>query len=277
MKKQIQFKSKIIIIVIIISIIVNSSFAQQRQNTSKLIKNNSISTTANPVSHTRSAKILNIKALFEGFYNPTTHRMNKTYDINMTTGQIFPKFPGGIVDTVQVILFYVDTINNIPICFGKIYKNISFDTNGVFAPINVLSDSCKFYIFINHRNSNNTFSADRFKFNSIDTISYDFTTSITKAYANNMKPKIPNKAVIFTGDVNDPFNYFYKDGVVNIFDLSDVYDASNDPTGLMNGYVPSDLNGDGVVDIFDMALIFDNLNIGVATMMPPISCYYDVY
>ncbi len=268
MKKQIQLSLKVIIITIVISIFSNSVFAQLRQNTSKLIKNNSISTTTNPVSYTRSAKILNIKALFEGFYNPTTHRMNKTYDMNMTTGQIFPKFPGGIVDTVQVVLYYLDTINNVQTIFYNVYNNISFDTNGVFAPINVLTDSCKFYVLISHRNSIDTYSAVRLKFNALDTLTYDFSTSVTKAFASNMKPVIPNKAAIFTGDFGDPTNWLFKDGIVNIFDLSSIYDAINDPTGMFNGYNANDLNGDGVVDIFDMALAFDNLNNGVATITP---------
>ena len=76
-------------------------------------------------------------------------------------------------------------------------------------------------------------------------------------------------SLIYGGDIDDPANFLFRDGVVNIFDLSSVFDAINDPTGLMSaGYVPNDLTGDGVVDIFDLSLVFDNLNRGASSVNP---------
>ena len=224
-------------------------------------------------NQSRSVKKLYLKAIIEGFYNYSTNTMNKTHDVSLPSYNIVPVFPGAIVDTLSVIINYVDTINGVAICYSNIYPNVTFDTNGVIAPITVLNtDTAKFYIMISHRSSIDTWSAVRFKLYGNDSISYDFTNSVTKAFGNNQKLITPNKAAIFSGEVGDLYSP-YNDGVINIYDLSAVYDAINDNSGMMNiGYSMQDLNGDGVVNMLDMVIVFDNLNLGVASVFPPGLC-----
>lgn len=104
----------------------------------------------------------------------------------------------------------------------------------------------EYYIVSKHRNSIETWSAEPVMF-STETTEYNFTTSLSMAYGDNMVDSA-GVASFFSGDVN-------QDGVI---DGSDVMITSNDAYNFVTGYVSSDLNGNGVVDGNDAAIADNN-------------------
>ena len=111
-----------------------------------------------------------------------------------------------------------------------------------------------YYISVSHRNSIETWSADPVVFYS-DTTEYDFTTSLSQAYGNNMI-NIESVASFYCGDVN-------QDGIIELSDLLLTFnDASEFHTGV------TDLNGDGITDLNDLLIVFNNASTFIHVIKP---------
>lgn len=111
-----------------------------------------------------------------------------------------------------------------------------------------------YYISVSHRNSIETWSADPVVFYS-DTTAYDFSSSLSQAYGNNMI-NIDNVASFYSGDVN-------QDGIIELSDLLMTFnDASEFQTGV------TDLNGDGITDLNDLLIVFNNASTFVHVIKP---------
>jgi hypothetical protein len=150
-----------------------------------------------------------------------------------------------------------DLIDSIPTFSSKtvIYKN---GTAIVSVPGNFLGGY--YYISINHKNSVETWSASTVRL--LSGSSYDFSSSLTKAYRNNtinsMRFLATNKYAIFSGDLN-------QDGSINLLDLQKS-EISSKNTNL--GFFNDDVNGDGVVDIFDLQIIENNKTLFINKARP---------
>lgn len=179
-----------------------------------------------------SVKSLILTLHMEGFYNPVTNTM--------------------VGDTIQVYLR-----NNISpyivVDSAKGYLNSSGNGSFNFSRVNNATD---YYLIIKHRNSIETWSAmgNRFIAN---VLIYNFTTSSSQAYGNNLILK-GTKYNIYSGDVN-------QDGVVDASDLSMV---DNDAFNSLSGYVNTDLNGDAIVDAGDLSIADNNVLSGVTVVTP---------
>lgn len=86
---------------------------------------------------------------------------------------------------------------------------------------------------------------------------YNFTSSISQAYGNNLILS-GTKYCFFSGDVN-------QDGFV---DASDLAGVENDATVGADGYVQTDLNGDFFVDSSDLSIV-ENNSFGSVSMQRP--------
>ncbi|MEO8209544.1 MAG: hypothetical protein ABI840_03200, partial [bacterium] len=107
-------------------------------------------------------------------------------------------------------------------------------------------------------NTIRTFSADAVSF-SADTGTYDFTTSLSQAYGNNMFGTSP-PFQIYAGDVN-------QDDVV---DLSDAAKVDNDAFNFIAGCrITTDVNYDNFVDVTDGAIVDNNAFNFVGAIVPP--------
>lgn len=106
--------------------------------------------------------------------------------------------------------------------------------------------STPYYIVVRHRNSIETWSSTPRSFNSYY-LRYDFTTSPTQAFGNNMKD-LGGRMAFYTGDAN-------QDGVV---DGSDAGLIDNDAFNFASGYIATDLNYDNIVDATDAAYADNN-------------------
>jgi hypothetical protein len=105
-------------------------------------------------------------------------------------------------------------------------------------------DSC--YIVLFHRNSMQTWSASPVVLGA--NTSYDFSSSASQAFGDNLKELETGVWTVFTADIN-------QDGFVDSFDYP-IFET--DLISFGSGYLSTDLNGDGFVDSFDYPLYENN-------------------
>lgn len=170
--------------------------------------------------------LVNSNCLIQGFYNPTSNVMVRdTMRIYLRDANL----PGVVVDSAKDYL-------------GNIGAFLSSCTNTGL--------SGAFYLQLQHRNSIETWSAEKVRFDHYTMqMSYGFRTELASAYGSNMiqVDATPVRYALFSGDVN-------KDGII---DGSDGILIDNDATAFNSGYLKTDLTGDNFVDGTD-ALIADN-------------------
>jgi len=182
--------------------------------------------------------------------------LNKTLNLTMFIEGFYSEFDNALVqDTLRVYLRNASSPYAI-VDSAKTY--LDFFGQGVFTYSNI-TDGTPYYLQLKHRNSLETWSDSARSFTG-GVLNYNFTTSDTKAYGNNMK-QIDTSPVVygtFSGDEN-------QDGTVDVGDIIDVY---NDVLLGTSGYVATDVNGDDFVDVSDIIITYNNA-INVATVITP--------
>lgn len=170
-------------------------------------------------------------------------------------------------DTVQIVLrdgsgppykimqkqsVYLDSVYT-TYAFGRKYVELS-----------MLKKETKYYLQVMHRNSVTTWSVlDSTK--QLDTILYNFTTNVCKAYACNQAivsqfGASVNVASFFTGNVSGD----------ECVDASDILAIYNDVQVTLEGpYLITDLNWDAIVDASDILLCYNNIPNVVCEQAPP--------
>lgn len=172
---------------------------------------------------------VNITAIPDGMYDSGNNRLNIKDSVRVYLRESFA--PYNAVDSAIGIL---DSITfTAPVIFNRALTG-------------------NYYIEVKHRNSLETLSNPINYTVAINT-NYDFTSSVSQAYGNNMNLK-NSKACIYSGDIN-------QDGFINGNDFT-FYSGQFGSSG----YLVSDLNGDGVVNGNDFT-IFSN-NFGKSTIHP---------
>lgn len=180
----------------------------------------------------------NIKLAIEGFYDNV---LNK-HIIN---------------DTVTAYLREVNSPYNIIDSSKKVIDKTTLTGNFEFN--NALTGT--YYISVKHRNSIETWSkVNGESYNPMTMMSYDFTTSNTKAFGNNMiqVDASPVTTALYSGDVT-------QDGVIDASDMSVV---ENDKSNSVTGYVSTDVNGDYAVDASDVSIVENNSSSSVMAVKP---------
>jgi|GEM_PF-859141 len=181
-------------------------------------------------------RMLTLKLFFEGLYTPGG-TMNQAYD------DFGPHFGPGIADVINVDL-------HDPVTFSTIHhtlNNVEISTTGT-ASIPIPGNyNGSYYISFHHRNSIETITGSPVNMGA-GAVNYDFTTSASQAFGNNMKQMSDGAWVLFGGDANG-------DGAIDGLDLIDV---ENQAALFGSGYIMTDANGDGVVDGLDLILVENN-------------------
>jgi len=172
---------------------------------------------------------LDISALMQGFYNPSTNLM--------------------IPDTMRVIIrngFPPYTIQD------TVISVLDDNGKGYFS----YNDTLPFYIVLKHRNSIETWNVSGL----FGDTYYDFIISNSQAFGNNqiIVDTSPNKSAIYSGDVN-------QDGSVDATDLSSI---DNDAFNFVTGYVQTDITGDDLVDASDAAIADNNAFNFISAIVP---------
>ena len=114
-----------------------------------------------------------------------------------------------------------------------------------------------YYIVVKHRNALQTWSATPIQLNAASNM-YNFTTSSSKAYGDNMIEVEPGKWAMYSGDITLDEN----------IDLSDFSQYENDANNFLFGYLSTDLNGDGTVDLLDSPPLDNNIANFIYTIHP---------
>jgi len=180
---------------------------------------------------------LNVKVLMEGIYYPLFNLMGrkdtaKVYLRNASAPYTVIDSANGVIDSV--------TFSNI------------FNFNNSYPGT--------YYIVVKHFNTIETWSrlGGELLINDGYVYNYDFTSSNSKAFGNNLKLR-GSKYCLFSGDVN-------QDGTV---DLADGSLLDNDAANFLSGYyISTDLNGDGIVDVAD-AVFADNNGFNFVSKVTP--------
>lgn len=184
---------------------------------------------------TSAFSVLNLTALIQGFYDPSSDLMTPD-TMRVYLRNMFP--PYSVVDSAKGLL--------------------DANGNGQFSFANAV-DGNPYFIDLNHRNSVQTFSSGGVLF-SFGSATYDFTQSQSQAFGSNMimVDLSPVRFAIYGGDVN-------RDLVV---DASDLGQIDNDANNFTTGYVITDLTGDNYVDITDLAIADNNSLNFVGAILP---------
>ena len=124
----------------------------------------------------------------------------------------------------------------------------TLNTDGTMICTFSSAPSGSFYIAVKGSNLVQTWSADPQTVGGTP-LSYDFTTSASQAYSDNMKEVETGVWAFYSGDIN-------QDEVV---DGSDSTDVINDVENFAFGVLATDLNGDGVVDGTDTTFLINNV------------------
>jgi len=114
-----------------------------------------------------------------------------------------------------------------------------------------------YYIVVDHRNSIETWSKAGGEIFDSATASYNFTSSVSQAFGNNLKLK-GTRYCVYSGDVN-------KDGVI---DGTDTQLIDNAAYNFVSGYVSTDVDGNNFVDGSD-AIIVDNNVFNFVSLIRP--------
>lgn len=179
---------------------------------------------------------INLKVLTEGLYNTSTNRLNRKDPVTLYLRDAVP--PYRLRDSASSV---IDSLT-----FEGLY-NFSNSISGTY------------YLVVKHFNSIETWSkagGESIAANS-SVYNYDFTSSVSQAYGNNLKLK-GLKFCIYSADVN-------QDGIV---DGSDGALIDNDAFNFVTGYVVTDLNGDSIVDGSDYIFADNNSSLFVGLIRP---------
>ncbi|MEO8665896.1 MAG: choice-of-anchor B family protein [Ignavibacteria bacterium] len=180
----------------------------------------------------------NISMAMQGYYNPSTDQLNK-------------------MDTVRAYLRQTSAPYQIVDSSSAVIDSVSF--SGSFKFSNASAGT--YYIAVKHRNCVETWSrAGGESYNPVSVPNYDFTSSDTKAFGNNMVQVASSHVLyaLYSGDVNF-------DGLVN---LADVILTSNDVLLFTTGYVNTDLTGDNVVNLTDLIIDQNNAVKFISKIVP---------
>lgn len=192
---------------------------------------------------------LNLKAFIQGFYIGNQIMAAVSDPIGQPS----------ICDTITVELAEVASPNIISHSSTSLLSTTG--TGSFTFPPSVLNNS--FYVVVKHRNTLETWSANPIFFNDTN-ISYDFTTSLAKAYGNNLI-NVDGEYCLFSGDVSDGVTNGAQDGVIDDNDFNDI---ENSLQFFLSGYTINDLTGDQIVESADFSLIGNNIDLGIILMRP---------
>lgn len=188
---------------------------------------------------------LQITVLLEGLYNGNG-TMRKARDLGGD------HFTGTVADKVTVELH--DAANYSSIVYSS--ANVDLNTNGTINLNIPATHNGSYYLTLKHRNSVETTSANPVSFSG-STVTYDFSTAVSQAYGNNLKPSA-GRYLIYGGDVN-------QDGSINSTDVNLV---DSEAAVFNAGYLLTDVNGDAQVDSSDLIITDNNSRTGINAVHP---------
>jgi hypothetical protein len=117
--------------------------------------------------------------------------------------------------------------------------------------------SGNYYLEISHRNALETWSSTPVSLVNGSNTDYDFSTTQSKAYGNNLILK-NGKWSLYSGDTDGS-------GIIELGDILNVY---NDGINFVSGYTATDVNGDNIISLDDILIVYNNAAGFVAVISP---------
>jgi hypothetical protein len=167
----------------------------------------------------------NITVAIEGLYKSASNSHNRRDTVSLFLRNA--NLPYNIIDSAKAVIDSLTLTGN---------YTFHYTPNG------------KYYLVVKHFNTIETWSKSGGDTAVLgNTYNYDFTTSASQAYGNNMVLR-GTRYCIYSGDVTQDL----------IIDLSDMAAVDNDVFNYAKGYRPADLNGDYFVEQSDYAIVDNN-------------------
>jgi Leucine-rich repeat (LRR) protein len=191
-----------------------------------------------------SSSVVTLRLFIQGYYDAATNAMRSVKTNQGVTAKVSD------VDMVTVELRQPN---------GQLAASTTtlLKTTGMLSCVFNSAPSGSFYIVVKNRNSIETWSATPEKVGTVPLV-YDFTTSASKAFGNNMKQLQTGVFGFYSGDIN-------QDGFIEGSD----YDSLNsDTNAFAEGYHSTDINGDGFVEGLDYDAINANTHHFIETKHP---------
>lgn len=179
---------------------------------------------------------LKLTVIPEGFYNNFSNKLYRSDYVSVKFRSSVS--PYEVIDSVSA---KIDSLN-----FTALYS-IQNTPPGYY------------YIIVKHKNCIETWSSNPVFFVS-DTVVYNFTDTISKAFGNNLKQidATPVRYGVLSGNVNED----------EIADAADISAVENDAYSGITGDVITDLTGDYFVDAGDLSIVENNVSLGAALVSP---------
>lgn len=214
---------------------------------------------ANPVTKV----LVYLNSLNTEITTPATHTIDSTFivpafvtcNIKLALEGLLNSANDQMVKRESVTAYLRDTLSPYSVLDSSIAFVDSVTLTGEFDFEN--SSTGNYYIVVKHRNSLETWSKSGGEFLIAGINNYDFTSSPSHAFGNNLVLK-GNKYCIFSGNVNGD----------NIIDITDMLFVDNDAYNYVSGEPVTNLNGDNIVDIEDLALVDYNARNLVSVKSP---------
>lgn len=208
------------------------------------IDSNACSVTSAPAFIQREpCSKLNLKVFLQGYYESNGMMRAALFNQNQTADN-------HLTDTIVIVLH--DTIAP----FSAIDSGFALLSTSGEARVVFPNRSGVYYVRIKHRNSIDTWSMNPMSVSGMT--NYDFTTSASNTYGNNVAEVEPNVFALYTSDVNQDKN----------IDLLDANMLEEDINHFQFGYLATDLNGDGNVDLLDNPVLEENISQFVFAIVP---------
>ena len=181
------------------------------------------------------SSIVNLKLFVEGYYRGSGA---------MTSVKFNQDGVSATTDVTDVTVELHDTI------FSSVATTVAtVHTDGTATCTFATAPSGSFYIAVLGSNFIQTWSANPVTVGG-SPFSYDFTTSASQAYGDNMVEVESGVFAFYSGDINQDLNV----------DASDYSLWESDANDFAYGVYPTDLNGDGNVDASDYSIWENNAN-----------------
>ncbi|MEO8664001.1 MAG: hypothetical protein ABI462_00780 [Ignavibacteria bacterium] len=182
-----------------------------------------------------------------GYTNPPSLSLNVTLAIEGMWN--------GTTEVQDTIRFYLRS-SIAP--YNRVDSAAAYLNSSGNATVNFINAAAgNYYLQTSHRNALETWSSGPVSFTAGVTTSYNFTTSQTQAFGNNLVLK-SGKWCIYSGDID-------KSGVIQLSDIISIY---NDASNFVSGYVITDLTGENLVNLTDILIAANNSSNFVGVIKP---------
>jgi hypothetical protein len=200
-----------------------------------------------------STGTLNLKAYIQGYLDQSTTTMASVM-FNQTGS-------GSLTAADNITVEFHDATAPYALAASSTVMLNTDGSSTVTIPGSLIGGS--YYIAIKHRSAIETWSANPVSLTAVT--NYDFTTSSSQAYGDNMIEGPVGVWSLYNGDVDNTNATATQDGLI---ELSDFLLLDTDVQNFSSGYVATDLNGNGLVDLDDFLIQDANVQNFISSFKP---------